>query len=305
MLENKHLFSYKGALAISLAAIMWGIDGVLLTPNLFNLDVPFVVMMLHLLPFTFMAIFLYKQFGKLRTFTRSQFILLIFIALLGGCVGTQAIVKALFLVNFKHLTAVVMIQKLQPIFAILLATIFLKEKLSNRFLLWASLAIVSGYFMTFGFALPDFETGSNTILASMFALLAAFAFGSNTVLGKKATETMDFKTATFYRYMFTSIIMIVWVAIVGDFNDFRNITAINWTMFALIGLTTGSGAVLLFYYGIKRVPAVVSTICELLFPITALLLDYFVHDVHLSVVQIIAVCVMVFSIIMINLKKSK
>lgn len=303
MLENKKLFSYKGAIAISLAAMMWGIDGVLLTPNLYNLDVPFVVMMLHLLPFIFMSLFLYKEFSRLKEFSKSQLLVLLLIALLGGCVGTQAIVKALFLVNFKHLTAVVMIQKLQPVFAILLATIFLREKLSNRFILWASMAIMAGYFMTFGWALPDFETGGDTVLASLFALLAAFSFGSATVLGKKAVGTMDFKTTTFYRYMFTSIIMIVWVAIASDFKEIMEVTTINWTMFALIGLTTGSGAVLLFYYGLKRVPAVVSTICELMFPITALLLDYFVHGTHLTFIQIVAVFVMIFSIIMINLRK--
>ena len=36
-----------GAVSISLAAIMWGLDGVVLTPRLYNLDVGWVVLILH------------------------------------------------------------------------------------------------------------------------------------------------------------------------------------------------------------------------------------------------------------------
>ncbi|EGQ80505.1 integral membrane protein [Fusobacterium animalis ATCC 51191] len=38
----------------------------------------------------------------------------------------------MFLVNFKHLTAVTLLQKLQPIFAIILARVLLKEKLKKH-----------------------------------------------------------------------------------------------------------------------------------------------------------------------------
>ncbi len=47
--ENKTLL--KGTIAISISAILWGFDGVVLTPRLHNLDVGYVVFMLHLIPF--------------------------------------------------------------------------------------------------------------------------------------------------------------------------------------------------------------------------------------------------------------
>lgn len=50
------------------------------------------------------------------------------VALFGGSLGTLSIVKALFLVNFHHLTVVTLLQKLQPVFAIILARIILKER---------------------------------------------------------------------------------------------------------------------------------------------------------------------------------
>ena len=38
-----------GAVAVSISAILWGLDGIVLTPRLFNLNVGFVVFLLHFL----------------------------------------------------------------------------------------------------------------------------------------------------------------------------------------------------------------------------------------------------------------
>ena len=55
------------------------------------------------------------------------------VALFGGSLGTLSIVKALFLVNFDHLTVVTLLQKLQPVFAVILAWVVLKEKITKQF----------------------------------------------------------------------------------------------------------------------------------------------------------------------------
>ena len=46
-----------GALAVCAAAALWGLDGVVLTPRLFSLPVPFVVFLLHAVPFLLMQPF--------------------------------------------------------------------------------------------------------------------------------------------------------------------------------------------------------------------------------------------------------
>src|SRR6056297_260164 len=152
---------YIGATAIIIAAILWGLDGVVLTPRLYNLDVGFVVFMLHLVPFAIMNLFLFKQYKYLKVFSKQDFILFLAIAFFGGALGTMAIVRALFLVNFQHLSIVVLLQKLQPIFAIILAAIFLKEQVRKRFYFWASLAIIASYFLTFGFRLPHLSSDAS------------------------------------------------------------------------------------------------------------------------------------------------
>lgn len=290
----------RGTIAISISAVLWGFDGVVLTPRLFNLNVIYVVFMLHLVPFILMNVFLFKQYNQLKHFVRQDFITFFLVALFGGAIGTVAIVKALFLVDFQQLSVVVLLQKLQPIFAILLAGLLLKEKVSQKFLLWAIVAIISSYFLTFGFSLPNIETGSNTIYAALFALLAAFSFGSSTVFSKKILLNQNFITATFYRYFFTTLILAVAVVATGTYTEIYNTTETNWIFLVIIGLTTGSGAIFIYYYGLRRVKAIVATISELLFPISAILFDYLINKSVLSPIQLVSAAIMVFAIIKLN-----
>lgn len=295
-----------GALAVALSAMLWGVDGILLTPQLYNLDTAFVVFVIHLFPFLLMNVFFFREYRQLRTMSKSDLIYFTLIALFGGALGTLAIVKSLFLMHFNSLSVIVLLQKLQPVFAVILARIILKEHIKRHFVLWASIALIAGYFMTFGWALPDFTTeGVTTVYAALLSLLAAFSFGSSTVFSKKILGNYSFVSSTFFRYGFTTLIMLLIVLFSGHIGDFSQITPRNWLFIALIGLTTGSGAIFLYYYGLRHVKASLSTFLELMYPITAVILDYFVNKTVYSPVQWIAISVMLFAIVMLNVEKEK
>jgi drug/metabolite transporter (DMT)-like permease len=299
---NSRRAAILGAIAICISAALWGFDGVVLTPNLYNLDVGYVVFMLHLIPFVIMNIFLFREYKHVKQFTRGDFIILLLVALFGGAVGTLSIVKALFLVEFQKLSIVVLLQKTQPIFAIALAAIILRERPRKGFFGWAALAIFAGYFLTFGFKLPDLETNIQTVHASLFALLAAASFGSATVFGKKILIRYSFHTATFYRYGLTALLLLVFVLITGRFDQLAVTTPGNWLIFFIIAFSTGSGAIFLYYYGLRKVRAMVATICELCFPLTAIVLDYLINDQQLSVVQWVSAAILLYSIVMLNIR---
>ncbi len=302
---DKNKQKYIGATAIIIAAILWGFDGVVLTPRLFNLNVGFVVFMFHLVPFVLMNTFLFREYRRLKEFTKSDLFVLISIAFFGGALGTLAIVKALFLVNFQHLSVVVLLQKLQPIFAIILAGVFLKEKIKRRFIFWALLAIIASYFLTFGFKKPNMSEDAPLIQAALWALVAAFSFGSATVLGKKALTRLPYYTTNFFRFGFTALMMLIYVLITNKLGEFSNVTSTNWLFFLIIAVTTGSGAIFLFYFGLNKVKAVVSTICELFFPISAIFFDYFINGHALSVVQWFSAIIMITAIVEISYKRKK
>lgn len=289
-----------GALAVSFSSILWGFDGIVFTPRLYNLQVSYVVFVLHLLPFVMMNFLFFKEYRHLKDFTLHDIIIFTLIALFGGALGTIAIVKAIFLMNFSQLSIVVLLQKLQPIFAILLAVIFLGEKTGRNFLLWATLAIVGGYFLTFGFSLPDLAVDRNTLYASLLAILAAFSFGSSTVFSKMILGRYNFVTSTFYRFGFTAFIMFIIMLGFGDFGQINATTRENWFFIALICLTTGSGTMFLYYYGLRHVKATTATISELMFPVSAVFFDYVFNKSILSPIQWVSATVIIYSIFKIN-----
>jgi len=282
---------------IAFAAALWGLDGVILTPRLSNLNVIFVVFMLHALPFLLMNTFLFKSYKEWHKLDRKAIYSLLLVSVFGGTIGTIAIVYALFIVNFQELSVVVLLQKFQPIFAIIMAALFLGERLSNKFLIWAAIAIVAGYFLTFGWHVPNLQTDGNTLKAALLSLLASFSFGTSTVFSKRLLQRIDYVTATFFRYGTTFVILIPIVLIFGLTTEFQNITSINWLVFGIISVTSGSVAILLYYYGLRHVKASHATLLELFFPISAILLDYFINGNVLSSVQWISAIVMIYAII--------
>ena len=267
-----------GAALICISAALWGLDGVVLTPRLSNLQVPFVVFLLHAIPFALMQPFLWSSYSRLRAMPAKGWLALALVAFTGGMLGTLAIVKALFLVNFNQLSVVVLLQKLQPVFALALAAVLLGERVSARFL-GASVAALGGaYLLTFGLSVPAAATDSITFKAALLAIVAAAAFGTATVLGKMLLSSLDFKDATFARYGMTSAMALIYLMVRGIGLPTASVTEANWVIVLIISLTTGSGAIFLYYYGLTRVRASVATICELSLPLAAVLLDYVVND---------------------------
>jgi drug/metabolite transporter (DMT)-like permease len=76
-------------------------------------------------------------------------------------------------------------------------------------------------------------------------------------------------------------------------------------IFIIIALTTGSGAIFLYYFGLTRVKANVAAVCELFFPISAIVFDYIFNDAQLTLVQWISAAVMIFAIVNLNRERAK
>jgi drug/metabolite transporter (DMT)-like permease len=264
-----------------------------------------VVFLLHAVPFVVMQPFLHQSYRTFWTLRTGDWVILLLVALTGGILGTFAIVKALFLVDFNQLSVVVLLQKLQPVFAIVLAGLLLKERITPRFLWWAGVAIAGAYLLTFGLALPDLDTGAVTTRAAMWAAIAAAAFGSATVFGKRLLSALDFREATFGRYGLTALLALLYLLASGTGVPLGEVTPQNWLLIVLIGLTTGSGAIFLYYFGLTRVRAIVATICELCLPLSAILFDYLINGSVLGLWQWIGAAVLIAAITMVSLRPAR
>jgi drug/metabolite transporter (DMT)-like permease len=279
------------------AASLWAVDGIVLRPELFSLPVTLVVFVESTVVALLLTPFISKYFVQIKELALKDWLAFIGVALLGGAIGTMAITKALFYVDFVNLSIVILIQKLQPVFAISLAAIFLKEKLPGEFFLWAGLAIIGAYFMTFGFDFPKISPGDKTALAALFALLAALSFSSSTVLSKRALKNVSFELGTYLRFAITSVIMLFIVIATGTINNLPDISTAQISIFLLIAFTTGGPAIFLYYFGLKRISASVASICELAFPLTAVILEFVLRQNILGPVQWVGAIILLMSIL--------
>jgi len=287
-------------LAVIFAAALWGVDGVLLTPSLYSLQVPIVVFVESLLVTLILTPFYYGRFGTLKKLEKKDWLAIGMAALFGGTIGTLSITKALFYVNYVNLSVVILIQKLQPVFAIVFASLLLKEKLPKEFFIWSGFAILGTYIMTFGFSFPNLNTGDKTAIAALFSLLAALSFGSSTVFSKRALKNIQFDFATYLRFALSALIMLLYMLVSNSFPYLNQITLNNIFIFILIAFTTGGTAIFLYYYGLRNISASVATICELSFPLTAIMLEYLIRGHMLSWEQWIGVSILLFSIIRVS-----
>jgi len=282
---------------VILAASLWAIDGIVLRPSLYNLPVTLVVFIESTIVALLLTPFMYRYFQDVKKLTLKDWLAYFGVALLGGAIGTMAITKALFYVNYVNLSIVILIQKLQPVFAISFAAIFLKERQPREFFFWASLAIIGAYFMTFGLHIPIISAEDKTTMAVLFALLAALSFSSSTVLSKRALKNVSFELGTYLRFAITSIIMLIIVLTSGTINNIPDVSTKQIYIFILIAFTTGGPAIFLYYYGLKRISASVASICELAFPLTAVILEFVLRNNLLGPVQWAGALVLLFSIL--------
>ncbi len=286
--------------SIVLAAALWGVDGIFLRPQLYTLKVPLVVFLESSMILLILSPVIAKRLRGVKALKIKDWLAFAGVAFFGGAIGTMAITKALFYVNYVNLSIVVLIQKLQPVFAIILASLLLKERPPKIFFVWSVLAIVGAYIMTFGFSIPHLDSDQKLLEAALFALIATFSFAASTVLGKRALRNIDFEVGTYLRFVLMSVLMFIIVASLNEFQYLSQIKKEQWLVLLAIALMTGGAASFLYYYGLKIVTASVSTICELAFPLTAIVLEYLLRGHIMSKIQWFGVFILFFSIIKVS-----
>ena len=102
-------------------------DGIVLGPYLYKLPVPVVVFIESTIVALLLSPFLVRKLNILKLLQIKDWLSFFGVALFGGVIGTMAITKALFYVNFVNLSIVVLMQKLQPVFALFLTAGLLRE----------------------------------------------------------------------------------------------------------------------------------------------------------------------------------
>ena len=290
------------ALAVISAAILWSLDGYI-RQNLFSLPSFLIISLEHAIGAIIFFPLLIKGLNEIYSLNQRGWISVFWISICGGVLGTFFYTKALSYIEYIDLSVVVLLQKFQPIFAIALAAVILKEKITKRFFILAVSAIIGGYLITFGNN-PIENWNDKTIIASLLALLAAFSWGSSTVLGKHALNQISFMTITSLRLTITAAITLFIIISNSQYELIPEMTFGNWLYIILIVISTGSIALFIYYYGLNHLPASHVTIYELFWPLSAVTIDWFIYERIMTVYQFLGAILLLTSIILLSNENS-
>jgi drug/metabolite transporter (DMT)-like permease len=288
-----------GPWLIAFAALTWATDAVFRSKLVGSFGPIEIVYVSHLICLPFALWMIYTTRKSILKLDRKDFFNIIILSA-GGSVTALVLFTVAFATTSNY-TVPILIQKLQPLIAISLASIFLKERLTRLFWLFALLAITGTYLLSFGwnsvFAM-DFQQDLKPIL---LALGAAVIWGSCTVAGRSLVGRHSFLLVTGSRYIIAFVILFIWA--LSPYGADLNIERVlpNITIFSIMALIPGLGALLIYYLGLSSTKASVATLSELAFPIGAVLINWIVLGQVLGTAQIVGAAMLITSITYLSL----
>lgn len=284
-----------GGVAVVVAALLWSLDG-LLRRHLFTLPAPVIVFWEHIFGLIVLLPIIAAGFKKFKKLTRKQWLAITGVSFLSGAVGTILYTAALGKVMFIPFSVVVLLQQLNPIFAIVASAILLREPLTKKFYGLAAVALVAGYFVTFPNLTVNLGTGKGTAIAALMAVGAAAAWGVSTAFSKYALKGTPSMQVTALRFGITPFFALLFVALSGSTNAITKITLDQFAYLVAITFSTGLVALWIYYFGLKRVMASRAAILELAWPVSAVVVGYIWLHQGLTLTQGIAAVVLTATI---------
>ncbi|WP_413693879.1 DMT family transporter [Psychromonas sp. KJ10-2] len=281
-----------GITFIFFACLLWAADTLIRYPLLFGgSSAQQIVLFEHLILVAVLAgIFIYKR-RSFNFISRKTLIPFMVVGILGSALGTLAFTEAFYLSNP---TVVILLQKLQPLVAVTLACVLLKEKIDSRFFLWLGLAILGSLLLIW----PDLQTllislkegdlehGQQALWGYGLALFAVVSWGSATVFGKKlSTQGLSSLDIMAGRFSFGLLGMLPFAFMAPTL-----ITSIELTVLqkiAMLALLSGVLGMHCYYQGLKRIPAHWATLAEMFFPVAAIFINWLFLSVEMTQIQLL------------------
>ena len=264
--------SYVGVLLVALGAALWGTDAILRVPLLEVMSPPAIVLSEHLVLLLYSVPAVVLGWSVLRRLGPSEWVSLLVISWGGSALATLLFTTAFVLGNP---TVVILLQKTQPLFAIALAHVLLRERLRWAYWPCFAVAVLGAYLISFGGLAEPFEAlGSAQALPALLTLGAAILWGSSTALGRFVLKDVPFHTLTGARLLLALPVLWVIVLAQGSLGQVGAGFAAEPARVALLALIPGLLALLLYYRGLSGTKASYATLAEISFPASAVILNW-------------------------------
>lgn len=196
-----------------------------------------------------------------------------------------------------------MLEKLQPLFVVILAYYFLQERYSRATLAYCALALFASWVIAADDPLS--LSLQKTDLTGLLAVIgAALSWAIATIFGKKLMQAgLRARDVTTIRFLLASILLLPCIIWQGDIAAHMNLSIATWLIvIAAAIISTGFGYVL-YYAGLRHIPASTSNFLELATPVVSIALGLFFLGESLTFWQIFFIPIMLFSVYKISAAK--
>ncbi len=297
-----------GVLFVALASLLWAIDTLIRYPLLGSgISAERIVFCEHLILLIIFVPLLITKSSNIKKLKLSSIFYFAMVGGLGSALGTIAFTKAFTLVNP---TLVILMQKLQPVVAIILARLILKESIGKSFIFWALISFSGGLLISSNDLLKIstddlsnlFNINNKIILGYFLAMVAVVSWGSATVFGKKLGNSGFSSTEIMAsRYLFGTLFLLPFFE--KSFFTFSPPDIVVWLKIVAVALMSGVVAMFFYYQGLKRISARICSLAEMFFPFFAVIINWVFLGAALNLTQIIGGCLLLLGSTVIQLKR--
>lgn len=293
---------FWGPFLVAVASLFWATDALVRMPAVGELDPLWIVLFEHVVGVVILIPILFiRGAGDLFQLSFKDWLAAAFIGVLGSGLATVFFTASF---QFAHPSVVILLQKIQPVIVVLLAQAFLKEKPSSLFYFFGFIALAAAVVLSFPELRFDFlknphDTHSKGIF---YALAAAVLWAISTVAGKKLVTDVAPVIATFWRFVF-GLLGLFLLAVFSNATTpaFAMITTPKMLFFlGYMGLIPGIIAMTVYYSGMRKTSASVTTFAELTFPVSAVALNTLILHMPLTHVQLIAGATLIGAVTLIS-----
>lgn len=278
---------------IIIASIIWAVDWfVRKSVGIPSLELIALEMTLtSLIIGTYVILFARHEIRKINNFRH-----ILGLVVLSGIIWSWCFMQSLQTTN--SLGIVFVLIGLQPVFTIFSSALLLKEHPKSSFYAFAATTIFCSILLTL------WDTGltldMSQSLSYIYALCTAICWWTSTSLIKIITRKNSSIYIILIRSFFTALTA-WWILLLS--YSWQTMTHILRTItfepikIGYVVILWNIIASLSYYKGIRKIPASLTAIFELSFPLTGFLLDFFLYDVFPSPIKILASIVILGSII--------
>lgn len=274
---------------VAAGAALWGTDALFRRGLALELPASTVVFLEHVVLAAITLPFLWAGRSELRRLGRLDWLAAFVIGAGSSTLATVAFTAAF---RYGDPTTPLLLQKIQPLVAVIAARLLLGERLLPRFGWFLFAGLAGAYFVAF----PDPTSVSiSAVTPALLAALAAILWGLGTVLGRRLSSPLSFRTLTALRFAIGLPAAALIVAAVEP-SSVASVSRSEVGAVVALSLVPGLAALLLYYYGLRSTAASAATLAELAFPLTAAIINYLAFGTTLTSTQIAGTVVLAATI---------